>query len=56
MANVVSRLPTPDREHQKLFGHGVYTSPVWLAFHLQEICRHFYEPARKENAEPESDH
>lgn len=53
---LVDYAPTPDREHQKLFGHGVYTSPVWLAFHLQEICRHFYEPARKENAEPDSDH
>jgi hypothetical protein len=33
---------TPGREHQKLFGHGVYTSPIWLRFHLETICEHFY--------------
>ena len=33
---------TPGREHQKLFGHGVYTSPIWLRFHLETICDHFY--------------
>jgi len=33
---------TPGREHQKLFGHGVYTSPIWLRFHLEAICDHFY--------------
>ncbi|HBV65503.1 MAG TPA: hypothetical protein DEF45_21065 [Rhodopirellula sp.] len=33
---------TPGREQQKLFGHGVYTSPAWLQFHLETICEHFY--------------
>jgi hypothetical protein len=38
---------TPGREQQKLFGHGVYTAPGWLHFHLDMICKQFY--ARTEN-------
>ena len=34
---------TAGQENQKLLGHGVYTSHKWLAFHLQVICRHFYQ-------------
>lgn len=39
---LVDYAATPGREQQKLFGHGVYTSPVWLRFHLERICEHFY--------------
>ena len=39
---LVDYASTPGREQQKLFGHGVYTSPVWLRFHLETICEHFY--------------
>jgi hypothetical protein len=39
---LVDYAATPGREKQKLFGHGVYTSPVWLRFHLEHICKHFY--------------
>ncbi|MGI9467132.1 MAG: hypothetical protein ACR2OA_08430 [Rubripirellula sp.] len=42
---LVDYAATPDREQQKLFGHGVYTSPVWLRFHLETICEHFYSQA-----------
>lgn len=42
---LVDYAETPGRENQKLFGHGVYTSPVWLRFHLETICKHFYLPA-----------
>jgi hypothetical protein len=39
---LVDYAATPGRENQKLFGHGVYTSPAWLRFHLENICKHFY--------------
>ena len=42
---LVDYAATPEREQQKLFGHGVYTSPVWLRFHLDVICDHFYSQA-----------
>lgn len=42
---------TPGREQQKLFGHGVYTSPGWLRFHLEAICEHFYSRAGNMRAE-----
>jgi len=42
---LVDYAATPGREHQKLFGHGVYTSPAWLQFHFETICEHFYSRA-----------
>jgi len=38
---------TDEHWNQKLIGHGVYTRPEWLPFHLNEISDHFYRSSPK---------